>query len=99
MVAFADAGVFVLAPLLFLGGLVAVFVMVGVFIFRVVRFVVRGLMGVGQTQVTYTPHGADSGRSRVCPNARCGRLNPPQARFCGRCGQSLIRTADVDAYG
>lgn len=24
-----------------------------------------------------------------CPNAKCGRLNPHHARFCGQCGRPL----------
>lgn len=24
-----------------------------------------------------------------CPNTRCGYLNPPQARYCARCGSRL----------
>lgn len=28
-------------------------------------------------------------RHRVCPEPRCGRSNPPGARFCGQCGRRL----------
>jgi hypothetical protein len=29
------------------------------------------------------------GRTRVCPDSRCGRVNIGQARFCAQCGRRL----------
>lgn len=27
---------------------------------------------------------------RVCPNAHCGRMNEPRAKFCAQCGSRLF---------
>ena len=36
---------------------------------------------------------------RRCPQPRCGHVNPPGARYCGRCGGALRPVNNVDRYG
>jgi hypothetical protein len=37
----------------------------------------------------------DASAGRMCPNDRCRAMNPPQARFCRRCGRALPATQPV----
>lgn len=54
---------------------------------RMVRFVVRAVLP--------RDHDEDaagmltSEKPRQCRQPRCGHLNPPDARYCARCGSSL----------
>jgi ribosomal protein L40E len=70
---------------------VVIVVLLWVFLFAWVAFMaVRGVFrGIGRL-IGFTPHRASSSAS-VCSRLRCGADNPPQARFCRRCGSPLIR--------
>ncbi len=46
--------------------------------------------GHGETVRTFNADGTSVvGRARVCPDDRCGHVNPGQARFCAQCGRRL----------
>jgi hypothetical protein len=48
-----------------------------------------GLFIVAGVLIGRTAGSAARGSDRVCRGADCGAANPPNARFCGRCGQKL----------
>lgn len=74
-------------------GLVAA---VGVFtlylFFRLMAWVVRGVIGESTTSTPPIP-------ARACANSGCRVTNPSWARYCGRCGRPLLDSRDVDTYG
>jgi len=54
----------------------------------IVRGIIRGvgrLIGLGGRR--------SPSYSRLCTRLRCGADNPPQARFCRRCGSPLLQAA------
>ncbi|GMU24433.1 MAG: hypothetical protein AMXMBFR13_45070 [Phycisphaerae bacterium] len=80
----------VFAPVLFL----SLLVLLG--LLGVTWFVRMTLWAVGWSRIGYDERRPSRpvptrGREykRVCRHERCGRLNPPMARFCGQCGQLL----------
>ncbi len=82
---------------LFLLGIIGFFVMAATFVVRFFAFIFRALFGCPEQAAGGMLTSA--GRRRVCPHRRCGQLNPPTARYCGRCGRALRMAYDVDAYG
>jgi ribosomal protein L40E len=70
---------------------VVIVVLLWVFLFAWVAFMaVRGVFrGIGRL-IGFTAQRAPL-RASVCSRLRCGADNPPQARFCRRCGLPLIR--------
>jgi uncharacterized paraquat-inducible protein A len=92
----ADGG-FLIAIGLMLLGLVGFLGMAVVLILRLVRFVLRALVGQPAHPARATLE-VDEGRV-LCSHPSCRHANPPAARFCGRCGRRLARHKDVDAYG
>ncbi len=51
---------------------------------RIVRAIIRALL-----PVWHRTEDVGTSDARACVNPRCGHVNPPGARFCGRCGNSL----------
>jgi hypothetical protein len=90
------ADVFLVVGGLFLLGIIGFFVAAAALVVRFVGFVARTLFGWPEE-----PHAlaAGPGRRRMCPHPRCGQMNPPTARYCGRCGRGIRPLYDVDAYG
>jgi len=72
---------------LFAVGILGFFVMCVAVVFKVMAWVLRGLMG-DSDEIGAAPPPV-SRRERVCGAPRCGRANPPHARYCGRCGRPL----------
>lgn len=77
------------------GGVVEIIVVVAVLwllLFAwVVMVVVRGVFrGLGRL-IGFVPERAPM-RALICSRLRCGADNPPQARFCRRCGSLLMRS-------
>lgn len=70
-------GVFILGFLAFFAFMAAMVVRFFTFIFhQIKRSTQREPLSRGPTV-------------RLCSNARCGYLNPAEARYCARCGQAL----------
>jgi hypothetical protein len=91
----ADGFVWVLAGL-FVFGVVGLMVTAVALAVRLLRFVFRAIAGTdsGGRQLG----GARRGRL-VCPEPRCGQVNPADARYCARCGRPFQHDHDLDAYG
>jgi hypothetical protein len=92
----------ILLAILVVVALFGILVLVGRLAFGVLRLIVglvARVLGVTQprprcdkiTAGTYLngpSHGHDNAE-RMCPNMACGRHNPPEAVYCGRCGHRL----------
>lgn len=84
-------------------GLVGFVIMVGMVltkIFNSIGSVFRSLLG--QSEHSAEPDSCSRpmmGGGIVCERPNCGHVNPPQARYCARCGQRLRRAGDLDEYG
>ncbi len=48
-----------------------------------------GLFIVAGVLIGRTGRSSARGPDRICRVADCGAVNPPNALFCGRCGQKL----------
>jgi hypothetical protein len=78
----------------FLVGAYFLFVWISVALFaRGVRWLV-GLTTPAAACAAGNPRAAherstSTGQARVCPDSRCGRVNPGGARFCAQCGRRL----------
>ena len=68
-------------------------IVVGWIIFHIMRAigdVVGRLLGLGRPRRVIDPGPiAMPGRGVTCTRAGCGALNPSEARFCRRCGQTM----------
>jgi len=82
---------------LMLLGIIGFFVMAVALVFRFLAFVFRSLFGTDNAREVSAA--APRPLPRICEDASCGHVNPPQAQYCGRCGRTLLHPRDVDAYG
>jgi len=71
----------------FVGGLIALAAFCAWTVVAVVRGAWRGLTWLIGADAR-APVQARAG-AQVCPRSGCGAANPPQARFCRRCGMEL----------
>jgi hypothetical protein len=94
----ADAGIALWIAGLLLIGFLGFFLVAVTMVFRFIGWVIRRLIGDDASE-NVGAGGARGGRRLVCPHPGCGHANRPTALFCGRCGRSLRRAYDVDAYG
>ena len=59
-------------------------------IFGIFRFIFRAFtVALGGGSGHYRPFRIGNAALRACVNPRCKGTNPPDARFCRRCGQQL----------
>jgi hypothetical protein len=84
----ADGGMFVCVVwALILPGIVGAMAIIIAGLGRFIGAVLRAIAGSRHESTNTLP--ARGWQSRPCPRARCGEMNPGNARFCGRCGQRL----------
>jgi len=82
--------------------LVALFVvlLVTVVFFVVLRLLVHAATSTGRGMARFLGRaGGDEGPAvsgtggQTCPDQMCRKVNPPQARYCARCGRALRTTS------
>ncbi len=84
----ADLQVFVVLGVVLLVGFAGFFVVVIGSVIRALACAFRTLVGALFGADPPDP-GIPPNTLAACPNTRCGYLNPPQARYCARCGSRL----------
>lgn len=79
---------------LFAVGVIGFFIMAATMIFSALGSLLR--MFVGDRGA-----GGRAARNRAanCTHTTCGHVNPPGARFCGRCGAPIRSDQNWDSYG
>ena len=95
----AELNVVIWAGGLLLLGILGFVVMTISLVLRFVAWLFHALFGIGGRPRPAANPARHDARRMLCPHPGCGYRNRPTALFCGRCGRSLRRSVDIDAYG
>lgn len=87
--------------LIFMGVIVVTALIFGIWVVvTMIRLFFRAIFGLGRAILPSEPRQVTMpaiGRGPTCPHTQCRAVNPPLARFCRRCGQSLPQPQTVIA--